>query len=203
MRYAILAATALLVPLGTLAQGAPPATETCSTCHGEAAPSPFVDVPTIHGLPEVVIENALYDFRGHTRPCRKSDCAAAGRCPDMDMCVVAEPMRHDDMEALATWYEAQAWAPAGEAFDGTLAEQGRLIHDAQCEICHTAGGTEPLDEASILRGQRSEYLRRAFSDYREGRRMAVGAMDTKIKALSDEDVAALIAYYASPVNGGG
>jgi sulfide dehydrogenase cytochrome subunit len=203
MRYAILAATALVVPVCALAQGAPPTAEICATCHGEAAPSPFPDVPTIHGLPEVVIENALYDFRGHTRPCRKPDCATAGRCPDMDMCAVAGPMKHDDMEAVATWYEAQAWAPAGEPFNATLVEQGKLLHAAECEICHTAGGTDPLDQASILRGQRSEYLRRAISDYREGRRMAVAAMDAKMKVLSDEDVNALIAYYASPVGDGG
>ena len=66
-----------------------------------------------------------------------------------------------------------------------------------------ASHTDPLDQASILRGQRSEYLRRAFSDYREGRRMAVAAMDAKMKVLSDEDVNAIVAYYASPVGDGG
>lgn len=203
MRYAILVVIALVVPAAAFAESPPPSAEVCALCHGESAPSPYADVPTIHGLPEVVIEIALYDFRGHTRPCRTADCASAGACPDMDMCAVADPMKHEEMEVYARWYSSRDWVPAADSYDPALAARGRLVHEAQCEICHSAGGTDPRDEASILRGQRTGYLRKAFADYREGRRMAVAAMDSKMKALTDEEVEALIAYYASPVEGGG
>ena len=199
MRYAFIVATALLMPLSVLAEGAPPSAQLCVACHGETGPSPFPGVPTIHGLPEVVIENALYDFRGHTRPCRKSACSAQGTCPDMDMCAVAEHMTHDDMEVLGSWFDSRPWVHAREDFDAALAVRGKAIHEEQCEICHSGGGMDPLDEASMLRGQRADYLRKAFADYREGRRMAVAAMDARFKQITDDQAAALIAFYSSPV----
>jgi len=202
MRHAFIVATVLLLPFSVLAEGVPPSALICTACHGDKGPSPFPGIPTIHGLPEVVIENALYDFRGHTRPCRKSACSTQGTCPDMDMCMVSEHMSHDDMEVLGQWFASRPWVHAKEDFDGALAVRGRAIHEEQCEICHTGGGTDPLDEASILRGQRVGYLRKAFSDYMEGRRMAVAAMDAKFKQITGDQAAALIAFYASPVETG-
>jgi sulfide dehydrogenase cytochrome subunit len=60
-----------------------------------------------------------------------------------------------------------------------------------------------VDEASILRGQHMDYLRQALTDYRAGKRTAVAAMDRKVQALSEEQIEALVHYYASPVEGGG
>lgn len=202
MRHAFIVATVLLLPFSVLAEGVPPSALICTACHGDKGPSPFPGIPTIHGLPEVVIENALYDFRGHTRPCRKSACSTQGSCPDMDMCMVSEHMSHDDMEVLGQWFASRPWVHAKEDFDHALAVRGRAIHEEQCEICHTGGGTDPLDEASILRGQRVGYLRKAFSDYMEGRRMAVAAMDAKFRQITEDQAAALIAFYASPVETG-
>jgi sulfide dehydrogenase cytochrome subunit len=202
MRYAFIVATVLLLPFSVLAEGAPPSAQICAACHGESGPSAFPGIPTIHGLPEVVIENALYDFRGHTRPCRKSACSTQGSCPDMDMCMVAEHMSHEDMEVLGQWFASRPWVHAKEDFDNALAVRGRAVHEEQCEICHTGGGTDPLDEASILRGQRAGYLRKALSDYMEGRRMAVAAMDARFKQITDDQAAALIAFYTSPVGTG-
>ncbi|MEJ2515196.1 MAG: hypothetical protein P8080_02895 [Gammaproteobacteria bacterium] len=203
MRKAIYVLLALMVPAVASGQGAPPTVELCSTCHGESAPSPYADVPTIHGLPEVVIEIALYDFHGKARPCRKASCAATGDCSDITMCDVAVSMDHANMEALAVWYEARNWVPAPESFNPALAARGKVLHAEQCEICHTAGGTDPRDEASILRGQRMEYLRTALADYQAGRRTAVAAMDDLIRALEADELEALVHYYASPVEGGG
>ena len=116
-----------------------------------------------------------------------------------DKHVVAEHMTHDDMEVLGSWFDSRPWVHAGEDFDATLAVRGKAIHEEQCEICHSGGGMDPLDEASMLRGQRADYLHKAFADYREGRRMAVAAMDARFKQITDDQAAALIAFYSSPV----
>ena len=73
-RLLTLAAVVALVvmPLSAESADAPASAQLCALCHGESGPSPHPDVPTIHGLPEIVIDIALYDFRGGVRPCRGS-----------------------------------------------------------------------------------------------------------------------------------
>jgi sulfide dehydrogenase cytochrome subunit len=203
-RLLTLAAVVALAGMPLIADSAdaPASANLCTHCHGQSGPSPHPDVPTIHGLPEIVIDIALYDFRGGLRTCRAPACAGEG-CPAMSMCDVAKPLLDEDIEALARWYGAQPFVPAADPFDPALAAQGRVLHDEQCEICHSAGGTDPQDEASILRGQRMEYLRAALEDFREQRRTAVEPMDRKIRALTPQQLEALVHFYASPVEGGG
>jgi cytochrome subunit of sulfide dehydrogenase len=173
----------------------------CTLCHGESGPSPFPGVPTIHGLPEFVIANALGDFRDGLRPCRKSECSRRGSCPDMSMCDVAGPLQHEEVEALAGWFSRQPFADHQDEFDPDLAERGRKLHESQCEICHTRYGADPVDEASMLRGQRKAYLRTALEDFREGRRSVLPAMDAKLQALTESDLDALAEFYSGAATG--
>lgn len=179
----------------------PPAVaETCNACHGMRAPSPHDDIPTIHGLPSVVIENALYDFRAETRPCRQSACSAQGTCPDTDMCRITTDLSDTEIGLLAEWYSAQAFVPADEPHDPELAARGREIHLANCETCHADGATRSEEQASLLRGQPRAYLNNALQDYRLADRQAVIQMDTGLESLDDDDIAALVEFYSSPVN---
>jgi cytochrome subunit of sulfide dehydrogenase len=187
-------------PLVALAP--PEIADICLSCHGETAPSPFSDMPTVQGLPADAIENALFDFRAGTRPCRQSRCSRAGTCPDLDMCTVTNALADEDIAALAQWYASLPFVPADQSFSGDLAPLGRQIHDARCESCHTEGGTTPIDQANRLRGQHKEYLRLALHQYRSGERMAVGMMDTSVKALTEDEIAALLEFYASPADEG-
>lgn len=176
----------------------PPMVILCMSCHGGSAPSPYVDVPTIHGLPEIAIENALFDFRAKTRPCRTSECSVDGACPDTDMCRVVEGIYDAGITELAKWYAAQPYVPAGESYDPDLAARGRELHEAQCEACHTDGGMSAVNQASLLRGQRRVYLATALADYRNELRTAEDMMDTSLKVMSEEEIAALVEFYASP-----
>jgi cytochrome subunit of sulfide dehydrogenase len=180
------------------ADDAPPAVTLCAQCHGVAGPSPFPGVPTIHGLPPGVIENALYDFREELRPCRKSECSADGRCPDMSMCDITAEMSKEEMDRLAHWYAAKPFPHHQDPYDPELAAKGRALHDRHCEICHTNSGSDPLDDASMLRGQRKDYLRRALEDFQHGHRLALDAMDERLRELSDDELDALAEFYAGP-----
>jgi len=192
----------LLLVAGSPALAAPDTVvsvqQLCASCHGPDGVSRWADVPNIAGLPEVVIANALYDYRGHARPCRKPDCVAEGGCPDLSMCGIAEDMSDGMMDNYAVYYSSRAFGPAANDFDQGMAELGQQIHQDKCEICHTGGGTDPEDEASILRGQNKTYITNAMGDYRNGDRLGEDAMIQAIKALSDEQTAALIEFYASP-----
>jgi len=197
------ALAAVLVMVATVAwdvaaAAEPPEVQTCAVCHGASAPSPFASVPTIHGLPEAVLDNAMYDFRASIRPCRKVDCEGVADCPELDFCAIAARLTDDDIAALARWYSLQPFAPAGESWDAGLAARGRELHLARCESCHVRGGTASVEEASILRGQRKAYLKLALQDFGTDRRIAVAEMHAKILDLSPEEIAALVEYYASP-----
>ncbi|MDZ7851617.1 MAG: cytochrome c [Halomonas sp.] len=70
---------------------------------------------------------------------------------------------------------------------------------AACAACH---GTDGIGTAPIypnLAGQKAAYLESALKAYREGQRGGgMSAMMTpQAKALSDEDIADIAAYYAS------
>jgi sulfide dehydrogenase cytochrome subunit len=174
--------------------------EQCAVCHGVDGVSRWADVPNIAGLPDVVIANALYDFRGHERPCRKPSCATSGECPNLDMCQISEPLSDGAMDTLARKYSERPFSPSIADYDPQLAAAGRIIHEAHCERCHTKGGGEPLDEASILRGQNMTYMRNAITDFREKQRIGEQPMLERMQKLDDSEAEALVHFYASPAD---
>lgn len=197
MRLLLLAV--LTIAVSVRAETAPGIVDSCVACHGPDGVSRWADVPNISGLPEVVVANALYDFRGHARPCRKPACAMEDACPSLDMCEIAKPLSDAEMDVIARYYAAQPFSPSVADYDPQLAALGAQIHARDCESCHSKGGSDPTDEASILRGQNAEYIRNAVEDYRTGQRLGEEAMLVHLRQLSNEDVDALVHFYASPV----
>jgi sulfide dehydrogenase cytochrome subunit len=197
-----LAVTALLA--GPPDLGAEPSdaefTAQCEVCHGPDGVSRWPDIPNISGLPDVVVANALYDFRGRARPCRVGECGPKEACPDASMCYVSHELDDRQIARYATYYSSQPFSPSAPdtELDPEVVAAGRELHARLCEECHTQGGSSPLDQASILRGQNMSYLRNALADFREGRRVQEAAMAEAIATLSDSDANALLQFYASP-----
>lgn len=198
LKYVLPCSFLLFWTSAAVAAEAPAEVEVCAACHGAEAPSPYPTVPTIHGLPQAVLDNALFDFRATIRPCRKPDCGADTKCPEIDFCAIAAGLTDEQIGALARWYASRSFVPAGEPYDAALAARGAQLHADKCNSCHTDGGASSVDQATILRGQRKAYLGTAMEDFRQERRVAVAEMDAMIRALSDEEVAALVEFYASP-----
>ena len=113
------------------------------------------------------------------------------------MCDVVAGLTDDQIEAIAAHYAALPFVPAEQEFDAALAERGKAIHDSECTRCHSDGGSNPEDEASILAGQWMGYLETTFAQYAAGEREQPEKMKEKMDALSAEDQTALIHYYAS------
>lgn len=187
----------LLATAGVVAE-MPPQAKACAACHGAEAPSPHAAVPTLHGLPASALENALYDFRAGLRDCRKLGCDDSADCPEVDFCAIVGGLGDDDIAVLTQWYAAQPYAAVEQSWDPGLAEKGRAVHEAQCESCHSDGGANALDQASILRGQPKAYLRAAIEDFRQERRISVAEMDAGLRELTGAQLEALLEFYASP-----
>lgn len=158
----------------------------CVDCHGEDGRGTESDIPIIAGIPAPVQEDALYEYIDGARHCGNKPL----------MCKIVSRLSEDQVTELAAHFAAMPYEAAGEAFDSALALQGRTIHMDNCAICH--GEDDHGDgEASILHGQKKDYLRYALKQYAAGERSQLDAMKSKTSALSEDDIEALLNYYAS------
>ena len=190
----VLASTALL-GFGIAARADVAATaETCNECHGVASMGAEHGVPNIAGLSEFYHADQLYFYQEGERPCVDIEA------PDgttTNMCEIVADMSEDDMGAIAAHYAEMPFEPAQQAFDTALAAKGQEIHDRDCERCHTEGGANIDDDAGILAGQWMPYMDMVFKMYMSGERAQDDQMKKKMDPLSEDDLTALLHYYAS------
>lgn len=170
----------------------------CNDCHGDNGVSQWSDMPTIAGIDAFGIADGLFMYRDEDRPCAESEYRQGdtSRAPTT-MCAVAAELTDDEIEELGDAYAELPFVPAVQEFDAALAAAGAAIHDKQCDKCHSEGGSNIDDEASILAGQWMGYMETTFADYASGERDQDGKMKEKMDALSAEEEKALIHYYAS------
>ena len=171
---------------------------TCNGCHGDNGVSQWTDMPTIAGIDAFVHSDALYAYQAEERPCAMSAFKQGDRTgEEANMCDAVADLCEDDIEAIAEHYAALPFVPAKQDFDADLAAAGKAVHDKECSRCHSDGGANPEDESSILAGQWMGYLESAFAEYAAGTRSQPAKMKKKMDPLTDEQVTALVHYYAS------
>ena len=195
----VLAATTFILLAGTAARADVNATaEMCNGCHGDNGVSQWNDVPTIAGIDAFVHSDALYVYRDEARPCAMSEFRAGDTTRSaIDMCNVVKEMSDDEIDEIAEHYAALPFVPAKQDFDAALAAAGKAVHSSECSRCHSDGGANPEDEASILAGQWMGYLETTFAEYASGAREQPDKMKEKMDALSADETMALLHYYAS------
>ncbi|MFW2403513.1 MAG: c-type cytochrome [Gammaproteobacteria bacterium] len=170
----------------------------CDGCHGADGVSEWSDMPTIAGISEFVLSDAMFYYRDGERSCVESEYRQGDTSrPATDMCKVAQALSEDDIDAISAHYAELPFKPAVQEFDTALAATGKALHDQDCENCHADSGRDPEEDASILAGQRMGYMRTQFADYLAGNRSQPEKMEAKMKGLSEEDTEALLNFYAS------
>jgi sulfide dehydrogenase cytochrome subunit len=170
----------------------------CNDCHGDNGVSQWSDMPSIAGIPEFVHADALYIYLDEARPCLESEYRQGdtSRAPT-NMCAIAADLSEDEIDEIAAAYAGLPWVPATQDFDADLAAKGKVIHEENCDMCHSDGGSNPDDEASILAGQWAGYLKTTFAQYQAGEREQPSAMQKKLDGLGADDITALVHFYAS------
>lgn len=85
-----------------------------------------------------------------------------------------------------------------QAEDTTLIEQGQELSQ-YCVGCHGIDGRTDIDSHPRLAGQDALYLETALKAYRNGDRRGdlADIMRQNARTLSDQEIRALAAYYAS------
>ena len=172
--------------------------EDCDDCHGQDGVSEWSDVPTIAGISAYAHSDALFIFLDRARPCASSEYRRGDTSrEETDMCETVDDLTEDEIEEIGEYYAAKPFVPAKQEFDAAKAAAGQKIHDKECEKCHIDGGTNPEEDASILAGQWTEYLQQSFDAYMSGDREQPKKMKEKMEPLSEQDIDALLHYYAS------
>ena len=157
----------------------------CEDCHGKNGVSDAADVPSIAGISAPVHGDFLLAYQEKTRPCRKG------------MCAVAAKLSATDIEAVANHFAKLPFVAAKQSFDAQKAAAGEKLHARDCAKCHTKGGRDPADDASVLGGQHLKYLQQALTDFKGGEREQSKKMAEKLAKWSDADIDAVAHYYAS------
>lgn len=183
----------LLVLLALPAAASDDLIATCEQCHGPGGHSPGPDAPIIAGITGFVLEDALVMFGDGGRPCPTLTT------PDGENveCKEVHGLSEDEIVKVARHFAANDFAPAEQQTKPALVTAGRSLHQEKCERCHSGGGSDLEDEASLLKGQWMNYLRSSMISYQQGHRDGPDAMGRAMKALSAEDIDALTHFYAS------
>lgn len=179
------------------AAAAPPTAQECEACHGPNGVSKHSDIPTIAGMSAFYLDGQIQAYRKAQRPCPKTKYPDDPSKSPTDMCTTAKKLSSADAKAVVAFFAAQKFVAAKQPFDAALAAKGKSIHDGNCELCHSDGGSEAADDAGILAGQWAPYLVDQLTDYHNGKRIVPEKMKPKIDALSPADIKALAAFYAS------
>jgi thiosulfate dehydrogenase len=180
--------------------GAPPAAAAvCQSCHGaKGEGNPAATIPRLAGLAGDYLEKQLRDYASHARS-------------NQVMQNFAKPLSDADRGAIAAYF-ASSKAPYAKvettatdvqlARGHQLARQGSEAERVQaCNNCHGPEGSGVLHAAPYLAGQSATYLAAQLQAWRQGIRKndAGKLMSSVAQQLSDRDVTAVSAYYASLV----
>ncbi len=192
----------LLFPATALSSELDTLTLVCSGCHGLDGISINSTVPTIAGQAYTLIEDSLLDYRDNDRTCTATELLQGEDAALVSaMCALVATLENRDIAALAEFYELQAFVPAKQPFDASRAADGARIHQqANCEHCHSKGGTDSNGMAAILAGQWTPYLERSLLRIRSGEKKGPKVMNEAIREFTDDDIEALLNYYASRQN---
>jgi sulfide dehydrogenase cytochrome subunit len=198
-QYLYLLIGVLCVPLAVFGADVETLTAICVDCHGAEGLSESSDVPILAGQAFTVIEDNLLAFRDGDRACTETSYRHGDtNRPATSMCEIAGALSDDDIEDLADYFESRAFIPAKQDFDETRVVAGAAVHEkGNCDACHSEGGRVTNGLACILAGQWRPYLAESFRQIRAGERLGPQVMNDAIKSFSEDEIEALLNFYAS------
>jgi cytochrome c553 len=191
---------AVFLALGWLAAGPAPALAgpadapgyakavTCSACHGAAGNSRSESMPILAGINVAYFKKTIEDY-------------AAGRRVSAEMEPFAKQVKQLGVDEIAAFFAGQKRMPGTSRPDRAGVDRGRAAA-TQCASCHGAEGQgDPAKLIPQIAGQPAVYLRNQLLLFKIDKRSpgdeAVTRMKAALKAIPDETLADVAAYYAS------
>lgn len=174
----------------------PPEVATCVACHGQKGEGNAAsNFPRLASQPQAYLVKQLQSY-------------ADGSRQNPVMAPIAKGLSAQQMQTVSAYYAAleapatKAAPPSGQASKraAQLANVGdEKISVQGCVNCHGPGGSGEPPLYPYLSGQHAGYLRAALGEWKSGARKTDPSMQMNMIAnhLSDDDIAALSAYYAA------
>jgi len=187
----LLVACMLFIPVQAVYAETPTATMlayTCAGCHGTNGSSVGPASPTIAGMSADYFVETMLAYKDATRP-------------STIMTRIAKGYSEEEIRLMADFFSRQAIVRQAQDYDGKQADRGRKLHKKYCNKCHEEGGSLAEDDAGILAGQWSPFLRFTLTDFFSGNRpmgdKKKQQLEKLVKQQGDAGVEQLIQYYAS------
>jgi sulfide dehydrogenase cytochrome subunit len=188
---------AVAFPLSAVCADLAALTKECDSCHGPQGASTDSDVPIIGGQSSKYIADSLAMYQDWGRPCIKSTYRHGDTSrPVTTMCKISADFEFDEMEALGNYYSGQEFVAAKQDFDQARASIGAVLHEEHCFSCHPESGNV-AGRGPILAGQWASYLKTAVDQALSGEHLVPPLMERKFVGFSDEEIDALVNFYAS------
>ncbi len=161
---------------------------TCEGCHGTDGISQGPATPSIAGMSEDYLIEAMEEFSdGDTKS------TVMGR--------VAKGYTDEEIVAMSKYYAGIEYGSAEQSADAATLAKGESLHNKYCEKCHHDGGADATDDSGILAGQWNPYLHYTLQDFINGDRAVGRKMKKKLdQLLANEGHAgldAVVSYYGS------
>jgi len=161
---------------------------TCEGCHGTDGISNGPATPTIGGMSEDYLIEAMEEFQSGD-----NHVTIMGR--------VAKGYNSDEIAAMSEYFSNIEYKGAAQTANASDIAKGKALHDEYCEKCHSDGGRSADDDSSVLAGQWAPYLHYTMADFMNGDRNIGRKMKKKVDELLEKEgragLNALISYYAS------
>jgi cytochrome c553 len=182
----------LLVCSPALAQ--PAGSETCAGCHGARGEgNPAMGSPRIAGQPAAYLFRQLEAYTDGSRQNEVMAPIAKGLTPSQQRELAAH---YANLVAPATKTGAASAPPRGRTL-ATVGDEQRRVQ--ACQNCHGPEGAGLPPLVPYLAGLDNKYLQAELHDWKNGTRKTdpSGAMNLIAQHMTDPDMAAVSAYYAS------
>jgi cytochrome c553 len=179
----------------------------CNTCHGaQGEGNPGAGSPRIAGQSRLYLAHELEAYANGSRKHPVMQPIASALNADQRVAVAAHfaALAPSGAASGAVAAASAASAPGAVAAAGGRGSQLASVGDNAlgvqgCANCHGPGGVGAGEVYPYLAGQHASYLTPTLGAWRDGSRNddPTGQMPQIAKALSDQDVKALAAYYAA------
>ena len=161
---------------------------TCTGCHGTDGVSQGPASPTIAGLSKDYFVETMEGF-------------ASGEIRSTIMGRIAKGYTKDEFGQMANFYGERKFVKVKQEFNSKLVKKGAKLHDKYCEKCHGDGGQSAEDDAGVMAGQWTPYVKWQLSNFNAGDRDSPKKMKKKMKKMLAKEgnagLEALLNYYAS------
>jgi len=184
-------------------------TNTCVACHGNEGNSNGPAIPNIAGLSPIYFIGAMLAYKYEDEDqlleiidgdVDFEDVEAFPRYSTI-MGRIAKGYTEEEIKLMAEYFSAKEVVRPAQAFDVTMAADGKKLHEKYCEKCHENEGRSAEDDTGVLAGQWQPYFLYSMHDFSHGAR----AMPKKMKNTLDQisstvghtGIEQLAHYYAS------